>query len=101
MPELPEVETTLRGIAPVAVGQRIAAMRVYDRRLRWSVPASLPKIVAGRTIDALQRRSKYLLFRFSEDTLLVHFGMTGSMRAFANPPALRKHDMSTSSSTPA
>ena len=92
MPELPEVETTLRGIAPVAVGKRVAAMRVYDRRLRWSVPASLPKIVAGRTIDALERRSKYLLFRFSDDTLLVHFGMTGSMRAFTNPPALRKHD---------
>ena len=92
MPELPEVETTLRGIAPIAVGRRVAAMHVYDRRLRWAVPDALPKMVAGRTIDALTRRSKYLLFRFSEDTLLVHFGMTGSLRACANPPSRRPHD---------
>ena len=92
MPELPEVETTLRGVAPIAVGRRVAVMRVYDPRLRWSVPASLPKLIAGRTIDALQRRSKYLLFRFSEGTMLVHFGMTGSLRAFSDPPPRVQHD---------
>ena len=92
MPELPEVETTLRGVAPIAVGRRVAVMRVYDPRLRWSVPASLPKLIAGRTIDALQRRSKYLLFRFSEGTMLVHFGMTGSLRAFSDPPSRVRHD---------
>ncbi len=92
MPELPEVETTLRGIAPLVVGRRVADMRVYDRRLRWSVPRWLPSRVAGRTIDALHRRSKYLLFRLSTDTLLVHFGMTGSLRAFHAAPPLRPHD---------
>src|SRR5215471_174666 len=92
MPELPEVETTRRGIAPLVVGRRIDAMRVYDRRLRWSVPATLPKKVEGRTIDALDRRSKYLLFRLSRDTLLVHFGMTGTLRAWTDPPPLRRHD---------
>jgi formamidopyrimidine-DNA glycosylase len=92
MPELPEVETTRRGLAPLAVGRRIEAMLVYDPRLRWSVPPSLPRRVAGRRIDALDRRSKYLLFRLADDTLLVHLGMTGSIRAFTNPPALRAHD---------
>ena len=92
MPELPEVETTRRGLAPIVVGARVAALHVYDRRLRWSVPASLPRRLAGRTIDAIDRRSKYLLFRFQHDTLLVHFGMTGSLRAYADPPPLRPHD---------
>ena len=92
MPELPEVETTRRGLAPLAVGRRIEAMLVYDPRLRWSVPPSLARRVAGRRIDALDRRSKYLLFRLSDDTLLVHLGMTGSLRAFTNPPARRTHD---------
>jgi formamidopyrimidine-DNA glycosylase len=51
MPELPEVETTRRGIGPLAVGHRVAALRIYDRRLRWPVPAALEQAVAGRTID--------------------------------------------------
>jgi len=92
MPELPEVETTLRGIAPLVVGRRVAVMRMYDHRLRWSVPHWLPSRIAGRTVDALDRRSKYLLFRLSTDTLLVHFGMTGSLRAFATAPPRRLHD---------
>jgi formamidopyrimidine-DNA glycosylase len=92
MPELPEVETTRRGVAPHVVGQRIAALHVYDRRLRWPVPASLPEKVAGRTIDRLDRRSKYLLFRLGEDTLLVHLGMTGSLRVHTRAPPRELHD---------
>lgn len=92
MPELPEVETTRRGIAPLAVGRRIVRLQVYDRRLRWPVPASLPKRATGLKIDALDRRSKYLLFRSGEGTLLVHFGMTGSLRAFTEAPPRRTHD---------
>jgi formamidopyrimidine-DNA glycosylase len=92
MPELPEVETTLRGIAPLVVGRRVKVMHLYDRRLRWSVPEWLPARIAGRTIDALDRRSKYLLFRLGSDTLLVHLGMTGSLRAFRTPPPLVPHD---------
>src|SRR5262249_20903125 len=63
MPELPEVETTRRGIAPHVVGRRIARLTVYDPRLRWPVPDSLPRKLKGRSIDAIERRSKYLLFR--------------------------------------
>jgi formamidopyrimidine-DNA glycosylase len=92
MPELPEVETTRRGIAPHVVGQQVAAIHVYDRRLRWPVPRSLQKKIVGRTVDALDRRSKYLLFRLGEDTLLVHFGMTGSLRLYSHAPPRDAHD---------
>jgi formamidopyrimidine-DNA glycosylase len=93
MPELPEVETTRRGIAPLAVARRVTGLRLYDRRLRWPVPPGLPRKVAGRTIDALDRRGKYLLFRIGEGTLLVHLGMTGSLRAHTRPPPPRSaHD---------
>ncbi len=92
MPELPEVETTRRGVAPYVIGQRIAAMHVYDPRLRWPVPRSLARRVVGRTIDALERRSKYLLFRFGGDTLLMHLGMTGSLRVHTRAPPREAHD---------
>ena len=92
MPELPEVETTRRGLAPHVVGRRIAAVRVYDPRLRWPVPGDLHARLVGRAIASLDRRSKYLLFRLAKGTLLVHFGMTGSLRAFSHTPPLRPHD---------
>jgi len=92
MPELPEVETTRRSIAPFVVGKRIRALAVYDSRLRWPVPANLPRRLAGRTIDAVDRRSKYLLFRIGDDTLLVHLGMTGSLCVHRGRPQRRPHD---------
>lgn len=92
MPELPEVETTLRGLAPHVAGRRVEAVRLYDRKLRWPVPADLPNIAAGLTIDRVDRRSKYLLFRFGPDTLLVHLGMTGSLRIHTRAPERRTHD---------
>lgn len=92
MPELPEVETTLRGVAPHVVGRRIERLVVYDGRLRWPVPRTLPKLVKGRRIDGLERRSKYLLFRLGNDTLIVHLGMTGSLRVHRESPPRRAHD---------
>jgi len=92
MPELPEVETTRRSVAPSVIGRRIARLLVYDPRLRWPVPADLPKRVEGRTVDDLSRRSKYLLFRIGDGSLLVHFGMTGSLRVHTRPTARRPHD---------
>jgi formamidopyrimidine-DNA glycosylase len=86
MPELPEVETTRRGIAPHVTGRRIVKIDVYDRRLRWPVPADLAARLAGRSIDRVERRSKYLLFRMGDDTLLVHLGMTGSLRVHQQAP---------------
>ncbi len=92
MPELPEVETTRRGIAPHVTGRRIARLVVYDPRLRWPVPEDVAKRVEGRAIDRVERRSKYLLFRLGPDTLLMHFGMTGSLRVYRKPPPRRPHD---------
>jgi len=92
MPELPEVETTRRGVAPHVTGRRIAALKVYDHRLRWPVPDHLARTLAGRTITRVDRRSKYLLFRAGDGTLLVHLGMTGSLRVHASAPPRRLHD---------
>ncbi len=93
MPELPEVETTRRGIAPHAIGRRVSALTVYDPRLRWPVPRDLPSHIRGRRIDDIERRSKYLLLRFGPDRMLVHLGMTGSLRVWHAPvPAPVKHD---------
>ena len=92
MPELPEVETTRRGVAPRVVGRRIASVDVYDRRLRWPVPPDLANHLVGRTIDAVDRRSKYLLFHIGEGTLLVHLGMTGSLRVYTSAISRVLHD---------
>lgn len=92
MPELPEVETTRRGVAPRVIGRRIAAVTVYDRRLRWPVPEDLERQLRGKSIERVDRRSKYLLFRIGAGTLLVHLGMTGSLRVFSRAPPRRAHD---------
>jgi formamidopyrimidine-DNA glycosylase len=92
MPELPEVETTRRGIAPLVLGRTVVRLDVYDSRLRWPVPRSLPRRIRGLEITGLDRRSKYLLFRFSPGTLLLHLGMTGSLRAYTQAPPRRPHD---------
>jgi formamidopyrimidine-DNA glycosylase len=92
VPELPEVETTRRGVAPQVERQKVTAVRVYDRRLRWPVPRNLSRSLVGRTVDRVERRSKYLLFRLGEDTLIVHLGMTGSLRAFSKAPPKQTHD---------
>jgi formamidopyrimidine-DNA glycosylase len=92
MPELPEVETTRRGVAPHVVGRRVTGVHVYDGRLRWPVPQTLPSELVGLTIRGVSRRSKYLLFDAGEGTLVVHLGMTGSLRRYAQPPPRRPHD---------
>lgn len=92
MPELPEVETTRRGIAPHVIGRRVARIDVYDRRLRWPVPADLEARLHGRVIERIDRRSKYLLFHVDTGALLVHLGMTGTLRVFRDPPPRLAHD---------
>src|SRR5437867_4858288 len=92
MPELPEVETTRRGVAPHVERQKVTAVRIYDRRLRWPVPRDLPRRLVGRIVDRVDRRSKYLLFRLGGDTLIVHMGMTGSLRVFTALPPRQPHD---------
>jgi len=92
MPELPEVETTRRGLLPHARGEIVEDVIVRDRRLRWPVPEELSLMLPGATIEDIQRRGKYLLFRTDAGTLITHLGMSGSLRVVtaADPPA--KHD---------
>src|SRR5690348_13493115 len=93
MPELPEVETTRRGLAPYVVGRTIARVEIREPRLRWPVAKKLPHALADASIDSLERRAKYLLFGTDAGTLLVHLGMSGSLRYLAEPrePAVHDH----------
>lgn len=92
MPELPEVETTRRGVEPWALGQRVAAVEVHEPRLRWPVPADLPERLVGQEILAVERRAKYLLFRTAAGSLLLHLGMSGSLRVIRDGAPRRLHD---------
>lgn len=92
MPELPEVETVRRGLAPHIENQRILGARVRDGRLRWPVPSNLDEILSGQTVRALARRGKYLIFRFDAGALLCHLGMSGSLRLADAATAPEKHD---------
>jgi formamidopyrimidine-DNA glycosylase len=93
MPELPEVETTRRGLAPLVVNQRIATAIVRNHALRLPVPRSLPRRIAGATIAALGRRGKYLLFDCGPGTLILHLGMSGRLWIVdrATPPEPHDH----------
>jgi len=91
MPELPEVETTLRGIEPHLVNQRIARIIVRDPRLRWPVPAEVSK-AEGQQLVGLDRRGKYLLLCLEQGGLIIHLGMSGSLRILQDPLAPEKHD---------
>jgi formamidopyrimidine-DNA glycosylase len=92
MPELPEVETTRRGIEPHLVGQRVGRVLVRDRRLRWPVPEDLDVRLSGQRIEAVERRAKYLLIKAEAGTLIVHLGMSGSLRLVDATQPVGKHD---------
>ncbi|WP_018936948.1 bifunctional DNA-formamidopyrimidine glycosylase/DNA-(apurinic or apyrimidinic site) lyase [Thioalkalivibrio sp. ALJ24] len=92
MPELPEVETTRRGLEPLLRERRILHLEVRDARLRWPVPADLPARIAGATVRGLRRRAKYLLLDTDATGLLLHLGMSGSLRHCAPDTPLRRHD---------
>ncbi|MBL6805803.1 MAG: bifunctional DNA-formamidopyrimidine glycosylase/DNA-(apurinic or apyrimidinic site) lyase [Pseudomonadales bacterium] len=94
MPELPEVETTRRGIEPHIAGKRISKMLVRERRLRWPIPKALEAQLAGQKVDSVERRGKYLLLRINTGSLIVHLGMSGSLRVLEPgiEQPLKKHD---------
>lgn len=92
MPELPEVETTRRGIAPWLEGRRLAEVVVRNRRLRWPIPPALPERLAGARVEVLERRAKYLLMRTDRGTALLHLGMTGGLRVLTGIAAPGRHD---------
>ncbi len=92
MPELPEVETTRRGVAPYCSGAQVQRLVVREPRLRWPVPEQLPHLLQGQLITAVERRAKYLLFRTAAGTLLVHLGMSGSLRVVSPEQSPGRHD---------
>ena len=92
MPELPEVETTRRGLAPHLVNQQIRTVVVRNPALRVPVPRGLAKRVAGTTIRAVERRGKYLLIDCGEGTLIIHLGMSGRLWLVEANAAIDTHD---------
>lgn len=93
MPELPEVETTRRGIAPYLEGQRVQRVVVRDRRLRWPVAEDLDIRLSGQRVERVERRAKYLLIHAETGCLIVHLGMSGSLRLVSagTPPGKHEH----------
>ena len=92
MPELPEVETTLRGLEPHLLGQRIADVVIRHPQLRWPIPRNLHKLLCGQTIRSMRRRAKYLLLECGSGTLILHLGMSGSLRILPAGTAAGLHD---------
>ena len=92
MPELPEVETTRRGLEPHVVGRRIREVVVRNPNLRWPIPSDLAKRLRGEQVQAIRRRGKYLLFDCREGHLLVHLGMSGRLTMVPSGLPARKHD---------
>lgn len=91
MPELPEVETTLRGVSPHVIGKRVREVIVRDKRLRWPVPDTIHEL-EGCCIDSGVRRAKYMLFGTAKGTLMLHLGMSGNLRVLPPDTPWKKHD---------
>lgn len=93
MPELPEVETTRRGIRTALAGRSVTGMVLRERRLRWPVPRGLPGRLTGQRVLDVRRRAKYLLIDLERGSLIAHLGMSGSLRVLpaATPPLAHDH----------
>ena len=91
MPELPEVETTLRGISPYLLNKKIKSIQVRQPKLRWPVPAELHD-AENQTVKSLHRRGKYIVAGTASGSILLHLGMSGSPRIVDKPFETRKHD---------
>jgi formamidopyrimidine-DNA glycosylase len=92
MPELPEVEVTRLGIAPHLEGRRVSSVKIIDGRLRWPVPSNLNVLLSGQKVVGIERRGKYLLVELDTGHLLLHLGMTGTLRVLPGSEPLKPHD---------
>jgi len=92
MPELPEVETSRRGVAPWLENQRVVRVTIREPRLRWPVPPAVAAGLTGRTVRSLRRRAKYLLIDTDDGSALVHLGMSGSLRIVEPDEPPGRHD---------
>ena len=92
MPELPEVETTKRGLEPLIVNQVVEYAILYRANLRWEMPKHLVTTLVNQRVNSIHRRGKYLLIQFSVGTLIIHLGMSGSIKVVSSDTPLKKHD---------
>ena len=92
MPELPEVETTRRGLELLLIGQTVRAVVVREPRLRWPIPAALSRELPGQAIQSIARRGKYLLLKAATGSVILHLGMSGSLRIVSETIAPEKFD---------
>ena len=92
MPELPEVETTKTGISRLLKGRRVTTVKVHNRKLRLPIPSDIITTLEGQTLLGITRRAKYLLFKFDDGFLIVHLGMSGSLRVVSSLTPKQKHD---------
>lgn len=92
MPELPEVETTKRGISPHIKNKTIANVVIRQAQLRWPVSAELTTVLPQQKIVDVKRRAKYLLLETQRGTVIIHLGMSGSLRIINNSEPVKKHD---------
>ena len=92
MPELPEVETTVRGISPFLTGRTVTNLVVRESRLRWPIPDSLADRIVGQSVLGVCRRAKYILIEFASGHLLIHLGMSGSLRFASAGERPKMHD---------
>ena len=92
MPELPEVETTRKGLEPLITNQKIIAVHIYKKKLRWEIPSHLKRTLENQTIKKISRRAKYLLIHFDNGQLVIHLGMTGSINVVNSNTLLKKHE---------
>lgn len=92
MPELPEVETTKRGIAPFVTGRVVERVLLRRKDLRWPIPRAIKTTLPGQRIDAVERRAKYLLLHTQAGSALLHLGMSGSLRITDPDLPPRTHD---------
>jgi len=92
VPELPEVETTRRGVEPYLKNRTVKSVTIRTPRLRWPIPKTLAKKLLGQKILSVKRRAKYLLIETTAGTLILHLGMSGSLRISTTGTAYRKHD---------
>jgi formamidopyrimidine-DNA glycosylase len=92
MPELPEVEITRRGIATHLKDQIIQSVIVREKRLRWEVPDTLTTVLPGQQVQQIHRRGKYILIECNQGYIIIHLGMSGSLRVLPSDTPLKKHD---------
>jgi len=92
MPELPEVETSRRGIEPHLLNKKISRITIRQHKLRWPIPQNLPVLAQGKTIRAVSRRAKYIYLVLENGTIIIHLGMSGSLRICTTKTAIEKHD---------